>query len=507
MEAAQAEPRRHTSFWRPLQAIVARGGLQALTMAAGLTRTKVLAVVLGPEGFGITGVIDQAVTLVAHLGSLSLPFAALTVLSRSRSDGAESFSRLHAAFFSSLLGTSVAASGVAVAVVLLDSSLIGDELEPYRWVLVVALLAGPVTVIGTYLRNVLAAVERHHQAGMFALLGGVGLVGSSYVGLRAGGLAGLYWGNLVIGVLTAALMLRYLRRSHTLVRVERRESAIRVLAAQPGLGTFLSTIHLLSLFSPAAYLIARVAVLEHQGAQDAGLFYAAYGIATAMRVVLGQSNALYLAPLLNQPTSKEARAAVASDYLRALAALLLTGSLAIVLFPQQWLRLLYSTEFVAASALVAPFVVSETVLLVASVYQMLLIGYGDVRAHALIALGGQVVLAVGALLLTPTFGSLGVAAAFIAGHGLTLALLMARVRWRHGIRMATRGIRLLPAAGGLLLLVGWWAAQVTPSLAMRIPVFALLGVGALGFLTPDERRGLLSAWRRRSPSSGESVGQ
>ena len=63
-----------TSSFRPLQAIVALGGIQALTMLAGLARTKVLAVLLGPAGVGIASVIDQVESLVAQLGSLSIPF-------------------------------------------------------------------------------------------------------------------------------------------------------------------------------------------------------------------------------------------------------------------------------------------------------------------------------------------------------------------------------------------------------------------------------------------------
>ena len=57
--------------FRPLQAIVALGGIQALTMLAGLARTKVLAVLLGPAGVGVASVVDQVVSLVAQLGAKS----------------------------------------------------------------------------------------------------------------------------------------------------------------------------------------------------------------------------------------------------------------------------------------------------------------------------------------------------------------------------------------------------------------------------------------------------
>ncbi|HEV2131086.1 MAG TPA: hypothetical protein VGR27_08285, partial [Longimicrobiaceae bacterium] len=83
------------AVFRPLQAILALGGIQALTMAAGLARTKILALLLGPAGLGIVGVIDQTISLVTHLGSLSFPFAAVTFLSRRRGEGGQGFARLY----------------------------------------------------------------------------------------------------------------------------------------------------------------------------------------------------------------------------------------------------------------------------------------------------------------------------------------------------------------------------------------------------------------------------
>ena len=83
---------------RPLQAIVVLGGIQALTMLAGLARTKVLAVTLGPGGVGVASVIDQAVALVAQLGSLSVPFAALKYMSRARDGASTNLTRIYTAF-------------------------------------------------------------------------------------------------------------------------------------------------------------------------------------------------------------------------------------------------------------------------------------------------------------------------------------------------------------------------------------------------------------------------
>ncbi|HEV2130771.1 MAG TPA: hypothetical protein VGR27_06690, partial [Longimicrobiaceae bacterium] len=432
---------------------------------------------------------------------LSFPFAALTFLSRRRGGGGEGFARLYLAFFKVLLAASLLATVLAVGVALWRTELIAAELAPYRMPLLVGLVGAPALAAASYLRSVLAAVERHHQAALFALLGGLALIGTSYAGVKLGGLVGLYVGNLAVALLMAPLIVRYLRRGGAVPGPGRAggEPALRVLRGEPGLVGFCATIHLLSLFSPVAYLIARVAVLSHHGEVEAGLFYAGYGLAVAVRVMLSQANLLYLTPILNQPTSKAERAGAAAEYLRVLVVILMVGALAIALFPREWVLVLYSPRFTEAAAFVAAFLLAEAILLLASVYQMLLIGFQDVRAHALIAVAGQVVLAALSLAWVPALGSLGVALAFVAGHGVILLLLLARLHQRHHAPALARPLPLLLAGLGALALAGWWAAGA-PALGWKLVVYLLVSAGFISLLTAEERRWLLAPWRRMRSS-------
>lgn len=502
--AAAVEAPGEQAAFRPLQAILALGGIQALTMAAGLARTKVLALLLGPAGLGIAGVIDQTVSLVTHLGSLSFPFAALTFLSRRRGEGPAAFARLYRAFLLALLAASLLATAVTVGIAFWRTSLIAGELVAYRAALIMGLVGAPALAAAAFLRSVLAAVERHHQAALFALVGGVALIVTSYAGVRLGGLTGLYVGNLLVALFMAPLMMRYLRRTGAVTRAKNRESPLAVFRGERGLVEFCATIHLLSLASPAAYLIARVAVLSNHGAVEAGLFYAGYGLAVAVRVVLSQANQLYLTPILNQPTSKAERATAAAEYLRVLMVILIVGALAIVLFPQEWILVLYSSRFAAASATVAAFILGEVILLIAGVYQMLLIGFEDVRAHAFIAVAGQLLLAGLALLWAPAYGSLGVAFAFIVGHALIFLLLLARVRQAHRVaRPLARPLKLVLFALATLAIAGWWATgPEQPAIAWRLAVYLGISGVFLSMLAPDERRWLLAPWRSRGSRPG-----
>lgn len=465
-------------------------------MAAGLARTKILAVLLGPGGLGIVGVIDQTVALVTHFGSLSFPFVALTFLSRARNETAERFTRLYLAFLKVLLAASVLATALAIGIALWRTTLIADELAPYRLPLVLGLAGAPALATAAYLRSVLAAVERHSQAAFFALAGGVALIGTTWAGVRLQGITGLYLGNLAVAVVMPPLVIAYLRRSGAIAQ-SNSNRALEVVRGVPGLPGFTSTIHLLSLVSPLAYLAARVAVLRQYGPVEAGLFHAAYALAIALRVVLGQANVLYLTPTLNRATENSERARTAAAYVRVLVVLLVLAGLPLVLFPGEWLLLLYSERFAGAAAFLAVFVAAEAVLLVAGVYQMLLIAFDDVRAHAVIAVAGQLLLAVLALTWVETLGSLGVGFAFLAGHSLILGLLLLRMRQKHHLPAVVQPLHLLVAALGTLMGAGWWAVAGAPHAALKLGLYLVLVAVSLRLLTREERAWLMRPWSRR----------
>jgi len=269
-----------SSSFRPLQAIVALGGIQALTMLAGLARTKVLAVLLGPAGVGVASVIDQVVSLVAQLGSLSIPFVALKFLARARDGSDEERRRIYDALVLLLIAASVVSAAIATGLAAVQPSIFGDGLAPYRSALIVALLGVPPFALAPLLRNAMAALERHRESAIAAFLGAVLTVAGAAIGVQSGGLVGLYIANAVVLAFTIGGMQWYLGRSLGL-RISTNTSAhaaTQALQSQPGLTTFAASMYVLALTSPLAYLFARSMLLSTHGAIEAGLVAAAYGI-------------------------------------------------------------------------------------------------------------------------------------------------------------------------------------------------------------------------------------
>jgi O-antigen/teichoic acid export membrane protein len=486
--------------FHPLQAIVALGGIQALTMLAGLARTKVLAVLLGPQGVGVASVVDQVVSLTAQLGSLSIPFAALKFLSRTHDADAGQARRIYDALFLLLAGASVAFAIVGIGAATLDPTLFGDGLAPFRMPLVVALLGVPPFALAPLLRNAMAALERHRESAIAALIAAVLLVGGCAIGVQAGGLTGLYVANGVVLLLTIVGMQWYLGRSLglPLSRHASAREAVRALRAQPGLWSFASSTYILALTSPLAYLFARSTLLSTHGAVEAGLAAAVYGIAVSIRLVLTQANALYLTPLVNRASPKGERVVAIAEYLRILIVLLAVSALAVVLLPQQALALLYSREFLSAYPLVTVFVLAEGVLLVAGVYQTLLIGFDDTRGYLLATVAGHLLTIALGRPLALQLGGLGLGLAFLAGNGVILVAAATRSVRRHEASAVIAPLVALGVALTAIGAVGWWAASsYAPSFWVKAVIYVFGAGVAFAFLRPDERRWIVRPWAAR----------
>lgn len=502
--APDAEPATVAPF-RPMQAIVGLGAVQAITMAAGLARTKVLAMLLGPAGVGVASVIDQAVSLVAQLGSVSIPFVALKYMSRAHGAGAlEERHRIYRALGTTLALAVTVAATIAVVVAAWRPGVFGDGLTPYRAAVLVALAGVPPFAIGPMLRNVMAALDRHRDAALAALLTAVLSVAGSYLGVSGGGLVGLYIANGVVSIIAVLAMRRYIAGAFQLGRdgPAERASTVSTLREQPGLLRFAGAMYVLALTSPVAYLLARSTLLSTHGAVEAGWVAAAYGIAVSVRLVLHQANGLYLTPLVNRDAPKAERLTIVAEYVRILVVLVVCSVLIIALFPRQVLLVLYSAHFIGALPYVTLFLLAETVLLLAGVYQALLIGFDDISGHLASTVSGHLLTITLAYVLIPRFGGAGVGGAFLAGNAVILVGTATRVWRAHNGRVAFAPLVPMLIAFSAIGGAGWWAAQPGGhGLAWRIGLYVgAVGV-ALAFLRRDERRWLFGMWRGVLPGA------
>jgi O-antigen/teichoic acid export membrane protein len=493
--AADLESAAPAGF-QPLQAIVSLGAIQVLAMLAGIARVKVLAVLLGPSGVGIAGVIDTVVSLVVQVGSLSIPFAALKFISRAHPRPGSDVSRLHLAFTKALTISTCLAAGVAMTIAHVRPGLLGDGLSAHEPAVMAAIAGVPAIALGTMLKNVLAALGGHRESALVGLVAAVSLVAASYAGVRTAGLPGLFVGNLAVAVFTIVITQLYLGRRFKLPAFSLRVRALDAFKAEREFFRFAGSMYVLAMTSPLTYLVSRSFVLDRDGAAAAGFLFAGYNVGLSVRTVLNQANGLYLTPLVNRASPVVQRARASAEYMRILLVLFVLAALPLALFPQQVVAVLYQAKFAPAASLIGVFILAEGALLIAGVYQTLLIGLDDTFGFLGCTVSGHLTTLALTAPLAARWGPLGVGLSFVCGNGIILVASTVLLVTRHRLRetlapMFVVGLGVLSialCAAGVVAFPHVWYV-------LRLAVYLTVGAGMIGVLTAEERRWLLNPLR------------
>ena len=440
------------------RAILTIGFIQVAVMAFNLLRAKVVAVTVGPEGVGIISVIDQIVVLVAQVTNLSLPFVAVKLLSHAHSESRQSFVNGYVALLRALLVVSVVGVFSGAALVLKWGDVLMPELVGYAGIVMLALLGIPATNLTAFLTNAMAAAQRLRPSVAMGLMTAIALAFASGTGILLAGLAGFYLGTVLGALAVVVGGLRYLRRREGLPLYDSRVTVMTEIRRYPQVVNLAGALYILAFTSPAAYLIARYAVLRMEGAVQAGLLQAAMGPALALATVLRSSNALFLTPAMNRLGEKGDKFRNATEFQWALAVISGVLALPAVLFPEWLLFLLYSSKFVGAGPYVYIFVLAEVLLLLAGVNQALVIGLDQIGAHMAVSVAGHAAIVVTSLWLVPKYGIGGVAIALL-GNSLLVFILTAAWLWAsHGMGIA-RSMGWLPVS--ILFVIGATGAGAT----------------------------------------------
>lgn len=466
--------------------ILTISSIQVLAIGINFIRTKLVAVLTGPEGVGVISTVDQVVQTVSYFSALSLPFASVKFLSKAHSEGREEFRNTYANFLKGLLALAATGTAVAVLIVLFQPGLFGEELTKYRVLLLIALLGIPAMVLGGFLTNVFAAAQKFKQSSLIAVITNTAATAAIIIGVLTAGLFGLYVGSVAAGILVTIGILVYLRRREHLPLYHRGASFVRELRQNPGILSFSFFIYLGTFTYSIAFLLARYSILKNYGEADAGLLQAAIAISLAIGLVLNPANGLYLTPIMNRNIEKSEKMAAVTEFEKKLAIVLFLVSMPIVLFPELILTVLFSTKFTSAGQFLFVFVISQILLQLAGVHQALLIGFDDLKAYSIITCAAHLLLGVLAWIMAPEFGILGVALAFMAGYTLLFTATFFRLRFSHQFTMRGSfwvvcfyGLAIVLLAGFLSGKFGQWNTGIITAKIVTLALFSISFVFAL----------------------------
>lgn len=479
-----------------LKVIMTVGGIQVFAIVLNLLRSKILAVLLGPSGVGVISLIDQVVQFIAYVSTLSVPFAAVKFLSRAHSTSPREFQDTYSGFLRLLLLLTGAGALIGLGLVHWRPDLLEAQLGVYRPLLIPALLGLPAMGLLGLFGGVLAAAQKVTAAALLTFGTALVFAVSAFVGVSLGGPAGLYWGNLFAGGVMVAAALRYLRATlHLPIRPVGR-GVIQQLRHTPEAIGFALTLYVVAVLTSLAYFVVRYAVLTRFGPAQAGLLQAVLALSGSVGLVLSPANGLYLTPILNRDIPREDKIRTVLEYQRKLMLVLSALAMAIALFPQALLTVLYTPSFAVAGSVVFLFVVAQCLLRLAGVYHALLIGFDNIIAYGVVDGTGYALLAILAWLLVPRYGLVGVGVASLVAGGSSLLLAQVYLLRRQGLALPRRlavttayGLAVPLLAGAAFHSFGAW--QVLPVLS-KAGVYLLFLVSLRCFLSRQEAAALVA---------------
>lgn len=480
-----------------LRIFLAIGFLQVVTMLFQLVRTKVLAVLLGPEAIGVMAVIDKLLAVIAQTASLSFPFAAVRFLPEIWQSDRRHFDAVYRAMRNVFVTSVGCATLLALAVTILEPRLWGRSLLPYRHVIVVGVLTIPALASIPFLQNVIAAQLRQNRAMVIAVANAAVLTVASTLGVWLGGLAGNYVAYAVFGLGLTFIVARAARteaRGAEPVQPDGPAMPPSSVKLPPMLWRFTVAMLTLAFLTPYAALFVHYRVLSRIGAEVAGWMQAALGVSIAVRAVLGSAHSIFLTPGVNRGGTPGERMTWAGQFQSTLCLLAGLSVPLLLLFPHVAVAVLYSSQFEPGARYLAMFVIVELIGLVAATYQSLVVAFDHLLFHVVQNVAAQLLLVAVAALTIDRFGMAGAAAAGLMPQVLLYVATTTFLRLRYGIRVPARATALsafvLIASAGAGVVGVMWPTLSWGTIALKLSIYLVIVAVLAMFLSSEDRERL-----------------
>jgi polysaccharide transporter, PST family len=469
------------------------GFMQAVLAVTGMVRNKVVALRLGPAGFGEYAQIATIVSLMVTVASFGMGVSLSRNAARSRTDAER---QVH-------LGNANAIVLLLACAAILGA---GALLLAGRLLPLAGLAPAAVTVLATAIFLVAVPFEVLKN-NYLALLQGVldvrGVAANRSLGVLVAtiltvpivwflGFAGAGLQFLLLSAVLAVLLGRRCRTLGYAPLAVRLDGPIAWQLVTFGLASLGS-----SFSSVLADTAVRSSLIAHAGAEANGLLQAPYVLAHTLKdMVTASISIIALATIA--PRDDRGEIATAVDKLLSVVlpvAASATGLLGLLGAPA--LSILYSRDFASGAALFQLLLVADLLLVFVWVIGANLLARGDRVLWLALDLGFAAVRFGVAVLLIPRLGAMAVVVGYLVAAALHLALNLAIFRFRYRIPLSPRHLLRLAVGVTLVLSLSWVGQRVPVSLPL---VGAALAVWAAYTIRQARRTGILAALRARLAS-------
>jgi O-antigen/teichoic acid export membrane protein len=488
-----------------VRAVLTIGVLQFLSMCLLFGRTKIVALVLGPEAVGTMSVVDRLTALVAQTLSLSLPFAALRFLPAALRESHAVRNVLYRQMLSVSLALILPATAICVGISWVRPALWGADLAPYRLTVLVAFCGLPVIGLVPFLTNAYAGGLNHGRSMWFTIAHSASLFLGAVMAAFGPGLIGYYGTYALIGVVLVTIAARQLAWSEPHREHPRLPLRDRFRLPVP-VWRFAAALLALTFAAPYGTLYMQYTSLHLYGAAASGILQSAVGISLTVRTLLGTAHAIFLTPQVNRQGDPAARMAWANEFQRVTALLFVLALPPLLLFADLALRVLYSSQFLSAASFVALFVAAEVVTLLSGTYQALIIAGDRMLFHVVQNLAAQALLVATVAIAMPRVGLAGAGLAALAAPLFLYATTLIFLRRSYDVRVSREAAWMAILASAILVVCGAIGVryQGLSGLVLGAKLVACVAIWAVAYaLMPvDDRARLLDGLTRGRTALG-----
>ena len=468
--------------------MIAIGLIQIAILLVALLRAKGLAILLGPEGVGLIGTLDQLIVTVTQVAAFGLPIAAMKSMSAAHSTSDEAFRDCFAAFVRVILGLALVATVIGFFLMTFAPGLLAG-FHNHGSAVPVAMLSVPAMMLTILIAQTLAAAQMARRAAVynFCFLSSVAL--SGLTGVWLGGLQGFYYGTAIAGSAAVVLGLAWLSRKLGLSIFRKGVSIRHQFSLRPNVFSTALTASISLVSFSVTMLMVRSIVLVNMGEEPTGFLQAAIAVALSLGSVLATINALQLAPSMNREQPNSERFQRGTDFANRVALLAMMGAVPVALLPGLGLTVLFTSEFVPGGlALVLCLIWQTAHQLRVTCLQLLISTDHPLSGASAMVLATAVAVGVTMMLIAP-LGILAAPIGLIAGD--VVAILVMLVRLRGVVAMPVPGAVLARFLGAFAAILGagllFDPTVVLPELsgvALRL-AYTLVGIALIWLTMPS----------------------
>lgn len=441
-----------------------------------IIRNKYLAVNIGPEGFGVYGLLQSFFSLVSILAGGWLASGA-TKFTSEYSQKKDSVTVQKVASLSMLI---TAVLSVLIIVVLVAGQDLIRRLFLSEKVLSIYFLFFSVSFLGSSLNPVFVAVlqglKQIKSVVIFRILVSLADIVFVLVFVGAFALIGFFASIFATSVITLVVIWVQFKRSlgsWSLPAID--ESIVKGLLYFGLSGIFLGLLYL------GGQYFLRILILKNLDLSALGLFQAAMGIVGYLGIMNRGIFFSYF-PDISEAMSGSNRNAIINEYLRFVLTTNIPITVFAILFGEQMLRILFSAKFLPLSEIFFWFALVHFFSSVSTLFHTNLMGMGLVKNFTYFSIFGTLLLLIPPAIFMGKYGLVTIAFGFLLSYAGTIPGYFWYLHKKTQFNFSAKVYRILVSG---VVLISFSIACAKTLLIVRV-FYAILTLLAVGFMLEKE---------------------